>query len=69
MNVPSAPSAYDPKNEASFREIVKRAVDKCFSRGQDVEIGQGRLILTDTATGHRYGVTVVSGVVTLVLVS
>jgi hypothetical protein len=65
MNVPSAPSAYDPKNEASFREIVKRAVDKCFNRGQDVEITAAqRFIIADEVTGARYRLTMVSGSLT-----
>lgn len=64
MNFPTAPQAYGQRNEASFRELVKRAVDGCFRHGQDIEVGTGRLILKDTVTGARYSVTMVSGTLT-----
>lgn len=69
MNLPPAPASYAQKWAAAVLDILGRAVDQCFRRGQDVEIGGGRLILTDTTSGHRYSVTTVSGTLTLVLVS
>jgi hypothetical protein len=64
MNFEPAPDIYDRRNEASFRALVKAAIEACFGRGRDVEIGAGRLILKDSVTGARYAVSVVSGALT-----
>jgi hypothetical protein len=64
MNFAPAPDNYDRRNEASFRALVKAGLEACFSRGRDVEIGAGRLILKDSVTGARYAVAMVSGVLT-----
>lgn len=64
MNFAPAPDPYDRRNEASFRALVKGAIEGCYRRGQDVEIGTGRLILKDSVTGARYQVAVVSGTLT-----
>lgn len=61
---PPAPQGYERANEVNFRERVRALIDGCFNRGQDVEIGAGRLILKDTVTGTRYNVTMVSGTLT-----
>lgn len=66
MNLPTAPASYAQRWAASVLDILGRAVDQCFKRGQDVEIGVGRLILKDVSTGARYSVTVASGVLTAV---
>ena len=66
MTVPAAPPAYDRANENAFRDFVVKTFAKMFRKGQDVEIGAARLVLTDTVTGERYSVTVASGVVALV---
>lgn len=68
LNIPTAPSDYDKANEASFRDLVRRAINACFTRGQDVEIGAGRLILKDVSTGDRYSITMVGGTITATLV-
>jgi hypothetical protein len=64
MNFAPAPDNYDRRNEGSFRALVKAGLEACFSRGCDIEIGGGRLILKDSVTGARYAVTMVSGVLT-----
>lgn len=61
---PSTPLAYDKNNEAGFRDSVRRLLDACFSRGRDIEVGKANLILTDTVTGDRYAIQVVSGAIT-----
>lgn len=63
-NFPPPDGQYDRRNETDFRTLVKQALDQCLRRNQDVEIGNGRLILKDTVTGSRYSVTMVSGVLT-----
>ena len=67
MNFAPAPDDYDRRNESSFRALVKTAMEACFSRGRDVEIGAARLILKDSVTGARYAVSMVSGVLTTTL--
>jgi hypothetical protein len=64
MNFAPAPDLYDRRNEASFRALVKGGIDGCFRRGQDVEIGAGRLIVKDSVTGARYAIAVVAGTLT-----
>lgn len=59
-----APSSYDQGNEQSFRERIRRAIETAFVRGQDIEVGAGRLILTDDVTGTRYKITMHSGTLT-----
>lgn len=59
-----APDSYDQGNEQSFRERVRRAIEAAYTRGQDIEVGTGRLILTDTSTGARYSITMHGGVLT-----
>lgn len=61
---PPPNSGYDRGNEASFRDLVRRAIGNCFSRNQDVDIGLGRLILKDVVTGDRYSISMVNGVLT-----
>lgn len=56
---------YDQANEQSFREAMRKALGMAFARGQDVEIGDGRFILTDTVTSARYALTVASGTLTV----
>jgi hypothetical protein len=67
MNFAPAPDTYDRRNEASFRALAKAAIEACFSRGRDLEIGAGRLILKDNVSGARYAVSMVSGVLTATL--
>jgi hypothetical protein len=66
MSSPPAPANYEQRNEASWRDFVTRYLAKTFTKGGEVNIAGGKLILTDTVTGQRYSVTVASGVVALV---
>ena len=71
MNIPAfgaAPRDYDQVNEQAFREAMRRALATAFTKGQDVEIGNGRLIMTDTVTSARYALTVSSGTLTVTAV-
>ena len=44
------------------RQIIEQADDENHKRNRDVEMGDGRLILTDESTGTRYRVYVNMGV-------
>lgn len=56
MNLPPS-----EKMTPVVRQIIEQADSQNHKRNQDVEIGEGRLILTDTVTGTRYSVRVTSG--------
>ncbi len=60
----SAPAAYDPQDQSNFRRSLENWLVRVLLGGQDCEIGQGRLILTDTVTGDRYSITMADGVLT-----
>lgn len=66
MSASPAPATYEQRNEAGWRDFVTRALAKTFSKGGEVNIAEGKLVLTDTVTGQRYSLTVASGVVVLV---
>ena len=47
-----------------MRDSLQRADAENLKRGRDVELGRGRLIVTDEATGLRYALAMTGGVVT-----
>lgn len=66
MNLPPPGEKYDANNEAQMRAILEREDARNHKKGEAIEVGANvPLILTDTATGTRYSLTVVSGVLTL----
>ncbi len=60
--LPQPPAQYDARSEAAFRQELDRRDAQTLKRGQDIEIGAGRLILTDRDTGARSLITLESGV-------
>ena len=64
MILSNAPDAYDRADQARMRDTVQRADAENLKRGRDVELGRGRLIVTDEATGLRYALTMTGGVAT-----
>lgn len=66
MKLQQPPLAYNRMTEVQRNRSIEQADAENHKRNRDVEIGQGRLILTDTVTGDRYSLTVASGSVTLV---
>ena len=64
MILSSAPTSYDRTDQARMRETIQRADAENLKRGRDVELGRGRLIVTDEATGLRYALSMTAGVVT-----
>ena len=63
MILSSAPAAYDRADQARMRDSLQRADAENLKRGRDVELGRGRLIVTDEATGLRYALTMSAGIV------
>lgn len=62
----TVPTDYDQPNEVAWRQAVRDADEDNHKRDTDIEVGRGhRLILTDTATGRRYALTVASGTLAL----
>lgn len=66
MNLPTPPQTYSPSDQAAMRREIQRADQQNLKRGQDVEIANGRLIMTDIDDGLRYQVVLDAGVLTLV---
>jgi hypothetical protein len=64
MILSSAPATYDRADQARMRDSLQRADAENLKRGRDVELGRGRLIVTDEATGLRYALAMTGGVVT-----
>jgi hypothetical protein len=64
-----APAQYSKGSEQEFRNEMERRDAEAHKKGRDIEVGDGvRVILTDTVTKTRYGLTVASGVLTLTAV-
>ena len=61
MILPAAPGAYDRVDQTKLRDALQRADGETLKRGRDVELGAGRLILTDTVTGQRYALKMAGG--------
>jgi hypothetical protein len=60
------PVQYSARDQAAMRGEIERADAQSHKKTGDIEVGAGkRVIFTDTATGKRYALTVVSGALTL----
>lgn len=57
MNLASAPEAYSKADQAALRDEINRADRLNVKRGQDIEMGNARLIFT-SPNGTRYGLSV-----------
>lgn len=65
-----APVAYSQLSEQQFRNEMETRDAETHKKGRDIEVGEGvRVILTDTVTMTRYGLTVASGVLTLTAIA
>ena len=64
MILSTAPAAYDRADQARMRDGLQRADAENLKRGRDVELGRGRLIVTDEATGLRYALVMTGGTAT-----
>ena len=69
LTPPAVPPLYDAANETAFRAGAAKADALNRKSNEDVVVGRNRLILTDTATGKRYSLTVVNGLVVPVAAS
>lgn len=63
MSTNPARSQYSQQDENQYRERVDRELQRCVKK--DEERNAVRDVFTDTVTGTRYQVTIVSGVWTL----
>lgn len=61
MRLQNPRGTYNPVSEAERNRSIEAADRNNHKRGQDVEIGEGRLFLTDDATNVRYEVYMTSG--------
>lgn len=66
MNLPTPPPNYSPADQAAMRREIQRADTQNLKRGQDVEIANGRLIMTDIDDGLRYQVVLDGGALTFI---
>lgn len=57
MKLPRVSAAYNPNREAQRNQVIERADQGNHKRESDVEIGNGRLILT-APDGGRWELTV-----------
>ena len=65
MRLASAPNTYDRTDQDRARSAMNEADRRNLKRGEDIEMGVGRLVMTDEVTGDRYVVSVVSGALVL----
>lgn len=61
MKLPFFPRDYSQRVMTDTARALEKADRQNHKRDREVEIGNGDLILTDTATGTRYAVRVTSG--------
>jgi hypothetical protein len=65
MNLPRPQPGYNAENESQARLMISQADQQNRKRGQDIEVSPPEsLIMTDTVTGVRGALTIVSGVPT-----
>lgn len=57
MSAPRPPDRYDPRWAAELKRDIDRNAQQAHKKGQDIEVGPARLILT-APNGTRYSVTV-----------
>ena len=57
MNLGSPPPEYDPDNEAQTRSAIEQADQQSVKRGQDIELGKGRVIIK-SPNGARWFLTI-----------
>lgn len=65
MALPLAPAAYSQTDQAQMRREIERMDAENWKRLKDVDFASTRPVLTDTVTGTRYKLTVVSGTLTV----
>ena len=61
MRLQQPRGAYSPASEIERNRSIEAADAQNHKRGQDVEIGEGRLFLTDDVTNVRYEIYMTSG--------
>lgn len=61
MRLQQPRGAYSPVNENERNRSLEAADRENHKRGQDIEVGEGRLFLTDDTTNVRYEVYMTSG--------
>jgi hypothetical protein len=66
MILASPSKTYSAIDQAQMRDALRRADAENHKQGRDVEIGAGRVILTDPATGVRYALRVSGGALSCV---
>ena len=52
------PAGYELQDQLELRRVIESADQHNHKRGQDVEIGDGRLILKRSSDGARFSITV-----------
>lgn len=62
MKLQQPPRSYTQGFETSRNGSIERAFAQCHMRERDVEIGNGRLILTDGTTGTRFELFIDNGI-------
>ena len=65
LRLGGAPAIYAQADQAKLRADITAEDRRNHKRGEDLELGGGRFILTDTVTGTRHVVSLVSGVLTV----
>jgi len=65
LRLGGAPADYDRADQAKLRADLTAEDRRNHKRGEDLELAGGRLIMTDTVTGTRHVVSLISGVLTV----
>ena len=66
MNLPRPPGTYEPSNEGEARRLLEVADRQNHKSGRNIEVGRlASVVFTDTVTGTRIALTVVSCALTL----
>ena len=65
MRLPYAPATYNQADQTKTRSLIEQAQEQLVKRGQDIEMGAGRIIL-QSPDGSRFYLTASDlGVLTL----
>lgn len=66
MNLPSAPTLYDPSNERQTRATLEREDARNFKKGEEIRLARGERLILKSADGTEWAIGVTNaGVLSL----
>lgn len=58
IDFPRAPATYNERDQKSLRRLLKEALDRCYKRGENLEMDRNASVIMTAPNGTRYKMTV-----------